>query len=603
MLPPTPARAFALLAALDALAAPALAADATSTVAAGVPIPSTSDFIMRRRHSLVTLGDFAYLDGGWLWQYVLNSTSKTSVVERSPNNYTISIDLRSSWSNSSSATDIMRSIEKPAETPRFEHPTLWRDDARGVVYLWGGTTMYGDAPGRALWKFTPDGKGGGEWATVDGVENDGTFASLTRTFNGFVAVTGGAGFVVSGVTSAASDPNGDETATGQTSVPGVVGYNFTSGAWSNGTTAANFTAGSTAWLGGAVGVDIFANPMVVALGGESGTLTSMNQPFLDFDSVRIYSPKEDRWYTQGTTGDTPPSRYAFCMTGTHSKNGTFEIFVYGGWDGAQNDIARGDTWVLSLPGFHWFKGEEAAVHTTRACDVVGKGRRQVLVVGGPGQEFENQQVLQDKPPDVWANGLGVFDLSTLTWSDRFDADADEYDAPDVVKEWYNQGNGADWDSEDTKQLFSRTVVATTTTSGGGGTTMSSEDGGSGNNKTRLIGGLVGGILGGILAVCVAGLVFWRRRRRQENEANSDKELDLRGGNNGDDKLGSLHRSDLELEAREKPREMESPWVSSAPAELPAPVAELDGMPKETQKFFPEETGRDYEGAQTQRKLT
>lgn len=53
----------------------------------------------------------------------------------------------------------------------------------------------------------------------------------------------------------------------------------------------------------------------------------------------------------------------------------------GGWDAFQG-VCYDDMYILSVPGFHWFKaptisGGPRAFHT---CNVVGK--RQMLVVGG-----------------------------------------------------------------------------------------------------------------------------------------------------------------------------------------------------------------------------
>lgn len=42
-------------------------------------------------------------------------------------------------------------------------------------------------------------------------------------------------------------------------------------------------------------------------------------------------------------------------------------------------------------------------------------------------------------PDHFPQGLGILDLADLTWGSDYDADADEYDSPKVVQDWYAQG--------------------------------------------------------------------------------------------------------------------------------------------------------------------
>lgn len=42
-------------------------------------------------------------------------------------------------------------------------------------------------------------------------------------------------------------------------------------------------------------------------------------------------------------------------------------------------------------------------------------------------------------PDPWAQALGIFDLNTWGWSDKYDADADVYDSPDTIMNWYSGG--------------------------------------------------------------------------------------------------------------------------------------------------------------------
>lgn len=41
--------------------------------------------------------------------------------------------------------------------------------------------------------------------------------------------------------------------------------------------------------------------------------------------------------------------------------------------------------------------------------------------------------------DPWPQGLGVFDLHSLKWNDRYNPDAAPYKTPDVIRNWYDDG--------------------------------------------------------------------------------------------------------------------------------------------------------------------
>lgn len=109
--------------------------------------------------------------------------------------------------------------------------------------------------------------------------------------------------------------------------------------------------------------------------------------------------------------------------------------MYGGndfRDGAEK--IKNDMYVLSLPGFVWFRVDvESTYRTSHACII--PDNRQMIVIGGSatpaGPDYEQR--------DVFAQGLGVFDLTTLSWKDRYDADAGPYEPPQSVARWYNEG--------------------------------------------------------------------------------------------------------------------------------------------------------------------
>jgi hypothetical protein len=109
-------------------------------------------------------------------------------------------------------------------------------------------------------------------------------------------------------------------------------------------------------------------------------------------------------------------------------------FIYGGLDEESQEKALNDIYVLTLPGFQWFRANVTGTpREEHACAVVGN--RQMIVVGGV--DTSNNTFWPTTDP--WQNGLGVLDLPTLAWSDHFDSNASKYDSPEAVKNWYSNG--------------------------------------------------------------------------------------------------------------------------------------------------------------------
>ena len=122
--------------------------------------------------------------------------------------------------------------------------------------------------------------------------------------------------------------------------------------------------------------------------------------------------------------------------------------MYGGWGGITG-FSTGfaakqydEVWILTLPAFHWVlaNANHTAPRIGHTCKIVGKGRSQLLSVGG-------QDISQTDPwstPDdaKHPQGIGVFDLNALEWKDGYSVDAKRYKRPDIVEKVYQQsGSG------------------------------------------------------------------------------------------------------------------------------------------------------------------
>lgn len=70
------------------------------------------------------------------------------------------------------------------------------------------------------------------------------------------------------------------------------------------------------------------------------------------------------------------------------------------------------------------------------CVVGGVGNRQMISIGGFNEM--NDDGRSWKRVDHWANGVGVLDLPSMTWTNAYNATAAAYDSPPVVQEWYNK---------------------------------------------------------------------------------------------------------------------------------------------------------------------
>ena len=79
----------------------------------------------------------------------------------------------------------------------------------------------------------------------------------------------------------------------------------------------------------------------------------------------------------------------------------------------------------------FISGAQADVQFSNRCHVVGKS--QMLSIGGLDATYENDAL---KLIDPTPQGLEIFDLTNMTWSNQYDANAAPYKSPQVVKDYY-----------------------------------------------------------------------------------------------------------------------------------------------------------------------
>ncbi|KAI1383143.1 uncharacterized protein F4822DRAFT_93907 [Hypoxylon trugodes] len=484
----------------------------------GLDNPGPDNFAWHRYPTVVALGDYVYIDGGEISQKS-NGTDITTNGTQSYASYsvtsTLSLSLKDSWTN---RTVQLQSI--PKQAPSLDQQIYWSDPSNGAgaFYTWGGMAA-GSAtpPTNEQWLFNADGSGGGMWSQVSQSDYR-QFAALKQPVGSAFTQGNQIGYALGGQATSKTD-NTIQKADPGYALPGLVSYNFQTGDWNNVTTTTDFGGYGTSLNGRAEFVPFGPNGLLVFLGGSESQVDATDSSIVptNWNSITLHDPVTGKWYKQKTSGMRPVLLERFCSVGVQGPNNTYEIYIYGG-NSDQIEGTSPDVHVLSLPGFIFFDaGSLGTPRADHACAVVGKGKRQMLsyggVNGGPGLRNPTTTA------DPWKQGLGIYDMSEMKWTDSYDPDAADYESPAKVKDWYDQGNlnNVKWDSPELKGLIINGSIYGTS---GDSPPANNSSGGSGTSA-RKIGAIVGGTVGGVVVVAIAiTTMFLLRRRRQRRESQS-----------------------------------------------------------------------------------
>jgi hypothetical protein len=113
-------------------------------------------------------------------------------------------------------------------------------------------------------------------------------------------------------------------------------------------------------------------------------------------------------------------------------------------------------YILSLPAFTWIQvpvsADQRAAHN---CRVIGN--RQMISIGGA---VNNNSIFIDP----WPNGMGIFDMTELTWGSTYNATAAPYVPSKPVSAYYSSSSRypTAWASQDLKTIFKDTGTTTVT---------------------------------------------------------------------------------------------------------------------------------------------
>jgi hypothetical protein len=333
----------------------------------------------------------------------------------------------------------VRVISKPA--PLLNSQAIWTDESSNSFWIWGGAATDGSPPPPdQAWKFSADGNGGGSWS-LEPPSNPRIFNELSRPVGCAYTQGDGVGYCMGGLLTSQSNAS----VASDTAVAGLVTFGMSSLVWTNTSVPRTLVNAQAEY------VPFGPNGLILLLGGTSGDSTPVLN---DFVNISFYDPITKAFYSQRATGAIPTGRQRFCSVGAPGPNNTFEVFLYGGLT-AGNTVSD-EVFVLSLPGFFFAKADNPGTTTARAdhaCVAVGDGKRQMLSIGGT--EATRGYPAEFADTDPWVQGLGVFDMTSLSWMDRYSSDAAAYDTPDVVKQFYRDGGLAkvQWTSGKVENLF------------------------------------------------------------------------------------------------------------------------------------------------------
>ncbi|KAK8209585.1 hypothetical protein IWZ01DRAFT_323890 [Phyllosticta capitalensis] len=544
--------------------------------------PSSETFLRRGYHSSTVGGGFVWIDGG-AFSYYKNQ------VNRYYSNTLLALDLREDWTN-----DTVSFISNAKDLPAGSNPStapsllygngLWYDDDTGYLYTgFSGLRYYSGAAGwpMELTVFKTDGEGGGTWATALNASTN-AFNDMIRPMHPAVAAGNGKGYALGGTTPV----NDTET---EIMAGGMLSFDFETKLFRNSTVQIH---GGYTSLANMVYVPQFGEEGIFVLIGGAFTQGPYDIDWYSNGEIYVMDAKTEVFYSQNTTGVTPPSgREEFCTAVVASTNETVEIFMYGGWGGTLGEeqaTPYDEIYILTLPAFEWVKVDytPAQARLAHSCEAVGGS--QILVIGGldgSTSDVTYNGTFNDRDPNE--QGLAVFNMTSLDWETKYTADSPAYVQSDLVAEVYTSGTGnATWDNDNIESIFSKRNFTITSSGGAGnngtgtGSTTSSQKSSSSSSSSSLSGGAIAGIVVGCVAgvAIVAGLLAFcciRRRRaggkgaaggapaepqQQQHPAAEAQSNDIM----------ELHGHDrLEMDASAKPPYQYSPLAELPGGELPA----------------------------------
>jgi hypothetical protein len=232
---------------------------------------------------------------------------------------TISIPLSQSWTNATIAS-ISFETQRPNDGHWTKRPALWYDSQTGQVYQWGGWPLRKNDPA-ALWSFTPGSYGTVNWTQVETpVTNEVDHTSPALADSAFVASDSALYSLGGNLAETYSNP--------LVALQGFLEYNFTTEAWTNGSSLPATPSGFLVGGGAVYAPEYGSAGFLIFVGGtapDSQVFPDDGTQLVDMSVITLYDIAKGLWYHQTATGTIPPPRRFFCLVGGSSKEGSFEM--------------------------------------------------------------------------------------------------------------------------------------------------------------------------------------------------------------------------------------------------------------------------------------
>ncbi|KAI9871906.1 MAG: hypothetical protein M1830_002315 [Pleopsidium flavum] len=330
----------------------------------------------------------------------------------------------------------------------WSNAALWKGPNNSIVQFGGEKVdvhlIPSPDPPLSVWSMTPRGNGNGTWNEIIN-SSDPLWNNLTRPNGGLHSQNSDLqSYYLGGFVSNWTSPAFENTSNAAPiPISGLVSYDPAKKSWKN-TSSAGYSEYGNGIRGAMQATNIFGGSegILVMMGGDIGGRSShyvQGTALRGMDNITIYDITDDEWYHQTATGDIPPPRIDLCVVGASEHgSGTYEIFMTGGFNGVTGPENSGYnvSYVLTLPAFQWMRaGSATQPRAGHSCVVAGKSS-QLIVVGGfdPSQQTLNASA---QIPDPFAQGLGVFNMTSMMWQDRYDGAANSYRSSNQIKQWYN----------------------------------------------------------------------------------------------------------------------------------------------------------------------
>ncbi|EPS41565.1 hypothetical protein H072_4541 [Dactylellina haptotyla CBS 200.50] len=460
-------------------------------------------------HASVLVGDKIYIYGGEGRQAAKDGSRTTDLTL--PRFFSLDIGQDFDTTNPS-----FKLLPAPnTGPPAVENATLWYDQVRNRIFLYGGAFLNNtgalDILPQVIWSFDLVQE---QWSSP---KTNGD--SITRAASGSSAFIGDVAYYRGGQVDSYTTPDFPEPA----------GFQLLAG-------LRTFNMASLTFDGSNNTIDVFPYP--ISHGHRQGALVPIELSgrkylinyggggrrgsALPLNTTYIYDVEDMRWYMQPTAGIiAPENTRGMCTAVAYAEDKTaVNIYHYGGsvWEKISATEGRfipsRQMWILTIPAFQWIfvdKNDNLQPEgglQDHTCHIQGSS---MFVVGG--RDF---LAGCDRRP------VKVFNISTLKWESTFKASSAPYKLPYEVSAPIggNSTGGSPWDgkpfaqpSDENSPFFTLASYPNSTAPAPTTRTPKNRD------------GIIAGTTVGVISVVgiVLTIFFLRRRKNRRNRQGQGKE--------------------------------------------------------------------------------